>query len=103
MKIYISGKITNDPNYKEKFEKAVHKIIEQGNEMFKTEEEIQMFNPASITLPDNATWNDYMKYDLKILIDCDAIYMLKGWHESKGANLEFKIAQEMGKIIFFEE
>lgn len=103
MKVYISGKITGDPNYKKNFKKAVHKIIEKGKEMFETTEEIQMFNPATISLPDNATWEDYMKYDLKILIDCDAVYMLKGWHESKGANLEFKIAQKMGKKIFFEK
>lgn len=102
MKIYISGKITGEPNYKEKFEKAVHFLIKNSKTIC-GEDKITPYNPASLNLPKNATWKDYMNYDLKILLDCDAIYMLENWQESKGARLELIVAAELEKKIFYEK
>ena len=33
---------------------------------------------------------------MKILADCDAIYMLEGWTGSRGARLEYLVAMELG-------
>ena len=43
MKVYISGKITNDPDFKEKFKKAVYYLIENKETLFPEENEISYF------------------------------------------------------------
>ena len=92
-KIYISGKITNNANYKAEFEAAELALKIAG---------FQPVNPAEEYLPDGATWADYMRQDIKLLCDCDAIYMLNGWRESAGAKIEHKLAQDLGIEIIYE-
>ena len=103
MKIYISGKITNNKDYKQKFKNAVYFLIDNKEKLFPNESEITYFNPAEIKLPDTATWEDYMRYDLKVLLECQAIFMLDGWKESEGAKTEFFIAQKLKLKIFYEK
>ena len=93
MKVYISGKITDNPNYTADFEAAESALKIAG---------FQPVNPAEEHLPDGATWADYMRHDIKLLCDCDAIYMLNGWRESAGARIEHKLAQELGIEIIYE-
>lgn len=46
----------------------------------------------------------FMGNDIKALIgDCDAIYMCKGWENSKGCNVEFECAKQYNKTIFYQE
>lgn len=92
-KIYISGKITENANYKADFEAAESALKIAG---------LQPVNPAEEHLPDGATWADYMRHDLKLLCDCDAIYMLNGWRESAGAKIEHKLARDIGIEIIYE-
>ena len=94
MTVYISGKITGDKNYKAKFRRAEEKILENGDEAV---------NPAKVTLNKDATWADYMKYDLHALLVSDAIYMLKGWRFSKGARLERYVAKKLKLKIIYEK
>lgn len=95
MTIYISGKITGDPNYKEKFER-----IENALEKDAGIEHI--INPAKLDLIDGGTWEDYMKRDIPFITICDAIFMMKGWWRSKGARLERYIAKKLGILIIYE-
>lgn len=53
-------------------------------------------DPSKVQLGDDATWADYMKADLKLLLDCDFIFMLEGWENSKGARLERELAENLG-------
>ena len=92
-KIYISGKITDNPNYKADFEAAELALKIAG---------FQPVNPAEEHLPDGATWADYMRHDIKLLCDCDAIYMLNGWRKSGGAKFEHMLAQDLGMEIIYE-
>lgn len=93
MTIYISGRITGDANYKEKFNRAEKLLFSIGNDPV---------NPAKVELGKKATWADYMKHDLHALLCSDAIYMLKGWRRSKGARLERYIAKKLGLKIIYE-
>lgn len=92
-KIYISGKITDNENYKTDFEAAELALKIAG---------YQPVNPVEEHLPDGATWADYMRHDIKLLCDCDAIYMLNGWRESAGAKIEHKLARDLGIEIIYE-
>ncbi len=41
--------------------------------------------------------------DLKELIECDSIYMLRGWHNSKGATAELAVAEWLGLDVIFQD
>lgn len=61
-----------------------------------TEDNYYRFMPFFDEIPRSA----YMAYDIKYLLSADAIVMLDGWYQSKGAILELKVAQETGKLLF---
>jgi len=88
MKVYISGKISglDIELAKQSFQEAENKMLELGYEVI---------NP--LKLPDNhdKSWESYMRVCITYLTKCDAIYMLEGWENSKGANLEYYLAYEL--------
>lgn len=88
MKVYISGPITGLPyeEVEKAFNEAETRLQEQGYEVV---------NPLNNGLPRESTWKDHMRADLKLLLDCDAIYMLDGWTNSKGAEIEFNLAFDL--------
>lgn len=89
--VYIAGKITGDPNYKQKFGQAEEKLVERG---------WRVLNPAK--LPDDLP---YEKYDpiCRAMIDgSDAAYFLKDWARSPGAVKEYLYAGERGIEIMLE-
>lgn len=93
-KIYISGKITG-LNPDQAFS------LFNNAELFLTDEGWDVINPMTISHEHDKSWESYMKNDLKALLDCEAIYMLNDWHTSKGANIEYNLARELGlKVIF---
>ena len=44
----------------------------------------------------NATHEQHMREDFKLLLECDAIYMGRGWERSKGCVAEFNLAIACG-------
>lgn len=97
MKIYISGSISNNPNYKEDFERAEDYL----NNKFPG---IEIINPALVNsfLPKSTTHEEYMKMSFCMLDMADAIYMIKGWKKSCGACQEYGYSLAKDKIILFE-
>ena len=95
MYIYISGRITNNENYKEDFETAVE-WLKQNNHY--------PINPAKLNemLP-NLTYEQYMSIDYKLIELSEAIYMLKGWQNSKGACAELSYAKSLGKKVIYQK
>lgn len=83
-RIYISGKITGDPNWREKFLKAEKELLELHPHLIDAE----IFNPAKVKLPEFATWNEAIEIDLMFLKNADYIYMLPDWGDSRGACIE---------------
>lgn len=94
MRVYISGGITGVENYREKFNKVQEELEKDGH---------AVFNPAlyADALP-KLSYEEYMKVGLYFLSMCDAIYMLKGWQKSCGANSEYGYALATDKIILEE-
>lgn len=95
MKIYLSGPISGIENYKENFAAAEREAREKLSDW-----EPEIFNPANIILPKDATHEDYMKICMQKLADCDTIYMLNGWQESRGACREYGYALGRQMAIF---
>ena len=92
MKIYLSGKITGDANYRQKFGSMEKELLSYG---------YVVFNPA--ILPDGFEYEDYMDLDLLILSRCDAIFLMRDWKNSPGATREYEEAKRLGLRILTEE
>lgn len=94
-KVYISGAIAhlNLNERKEAFKKAADTLEDMG---------YCPINPFCNGLPDEADWRAHMKADIGLLLNCEAIYMLKGWELSKGCKLELDVATSCCIRVMFE-
>lgn len=91
MRVYVSGPMSNMPDFNfPAFAAAAARLRAQGYEVI---------NPAEHGEVPGMKWADYIRKDLKLLADCDAIYLLPGWRQSRGARLEHRIAAELGFAI----
>lgn len=95
--IYICGPMTGikDVNYS-RFNAAANRMQLLGWEVK---------NPA-----DNAAlniesgeWVKFIYAGLYQLLQCQAIYLLKDWRQSKGARIEFNLACDLKMELHFEE
>ena len=95
MRIYISGPISGTSDYRERFGEA-QKFIESAG--------FQVINPVAMedVLPE-MTYEEYMKLDMCMLEMCSAIYMLRGWEKSLGANREYGYALAKEMQVMWEE
>ena len=92
-KIYISGPMEGVENYEENFRKAEEDFTEAG---------YKVVNPANIDVT-GMSREEILKKDIRLLWECDGIYMLKGWQQSRGANREYGVALGRGMPIMHEE
>lgn len=91
--IYIAGKISGEPiaqctikfgTIQKEIERAGHKAV----------------NPLEVVIDPTTTWNQAMRKDIKALMDCDAIFLLADYKNSRGAMLEAQIAQALDMPVF---
>ena len=94
--IYIAGKITGEDykQCKEKFSKAEFILKRKGYR--------NIVNPMRLCSP-NVQWDSAMKICIQKLIECDHIFMLADWQDSRGAMLEHHIAKHLGLKMIYEE
>lgn len=88
-KIYISGKITGDPNYKEKFS-SIKKDLEAEGYI--------VLNPA--VLPQGLSNEDYMRICFAMIDTADAVAFIEGFVDSPGAMLELEYCKYTRKGAF---
>lgn len=86
MILYISGPMTGieDYNYPA-FHEVKESLLEAGH---------QVISPAD--LPDMDEWVDYMEANILDVFRADGLALLSGWENSKGARIEFRIAECRG-------
>lgn len=93
MLVYISGKITNNENYKNDFLKA---------EQWLKLNDYKVVNPSRlIDIFPKLNYQQLMAIDYKLIELCDAIFMLDGWQKSKGACAELSYAKSLGKKVLY--
>lgn len=90
---YVSGPMIGHPQHNyPAFYAAAALLRERGH---------AVVNPAEINDPSNSRI-ECLRNDVRAMVDCDSIYLLKGWHDSLGACLELHIAIELGFHIEVE-
>lgn len=96
MRIYISRPVTGTDDYIYRFSKA-EKILEESG--------YSVVNPVKVNaqLPEDTTYRQYMEVSLAMLGTCDAVYMMDGWKESKGAKLEYAYAVTLLGLKVYKE
>lgn len=86
---YLSGSVTNDPDFRDKFDYAEFQLKNRG---------YKVLNPVKHE-KDGKEWSYYLRKDLRKLTRCQGIILIDGWENSKGALLELKVAQELGLAV----
>lgn len=94
-KCYISGAIAHH-DLKERMA-----VFATAAEWLKTQG-LMPVNPFNNGVPQSEHWTAHMRADIGLLVDCDYIYMLKGWEQSKGCKLELDVATSCGIRALFE-
>jgi hypothetical protein len=53
-------------------------------------------NPGERGVIEGYTHADYMRDAIRLLVECDAICLLPGWEDSRGANIEWIVGNACG-------
>lgn len=87
---YLSGPMTGVEEHNfPLFNKIARELRHKG---------LEVVNPAEH--PPQQSWEDYLRYDIRLLIDCNFIVLLPGWEGSRGAKLEYHVAAGLGlKVV----
>jgi hypothetical protein len=94
-KIYLSGGISG-----RKYEQVMVQF-EQMEYYLKTHGH-EVVNPAKFGV-DERSWEDYMKMSVIEMMSCDAILMLQGWQNSRGATIERNLAWNLNIPVYYEK
>ncbi len=91
-RLYLAGPMTgieefNYPN----FNSAALKLRNMG---------YHVQNPADNPFPACGSWGGYMRMAIRQLTLCDAIVVLDGWENSRGATEEVRIAGLIGMTVY---
>lgn len=109
LRVYVSGPIAGDPEAREKFAAAAREVNSWGGY-----EAVNPWDVAPLSHPGGSCGDGYhpgddagehtssacfMRTDLLALLSCDAIYLLPGWENSRGASVELTVARACGMGI----
>lgn len=96
MKVYIAGAISghNPDEVDKKFTEAVE---------FLKSKNFAVLNPVKIVNNPHCSSRTAMKVLVPLLLQCDAIYLLRDWKFSEGAQIEASLARYTGMKIMHEE
>ena len=87
MKIYLSGKITGNADYKKDFAEGRAALQAAGYEAC---------DPAAFDFPDDVKWEEAMKYGIREMLECDGVALLPNRRGSRGSRVEARLARELG-------
>lgn len=93
--VYLSGKITDNENYKQDFASAESFLMQMG---------YVVLNPANILAElQELTYEQCMMICYRLIDISEIIFMVSGWQKSKGANAELSYAKSLGKKVMYQD
>lgn len=110
LRVYIAGPIAGKPNAnRAAFSRAVKYVERRGHMALNphTVKVVPHLDPCPEGPPGGEgsehTAPCYMRHDIIAMLNCDAIYLLRGWEYSIGARTEFEVARSCGLKIFYQD
>jgi hypothetical protein len=91
--IYISGPITglHDGNFPAFADAALKLRLRYPA--------ARIINPHHNGHPSDACWTLHMRADIKLLMECNAVCLLDGWENSRGAKVERHLGVTLGMDV----
>lgn len=91
MKHYLCGPMSGYPDFnRTQFVACAQQLREIGYDIV---------NPIEFDEEPGMPWSDYLRKDIRALMDCGGVITLPGWQESRGASLEIHIAHALGMWV----
>lgn len=124
-KIFISGRVTGDPDNKIKFKAAEATLLNSRSDC-RTDRpcigcvfhdrnflhtcriyavfplQLEVVNPTSLGL-EGRSWLYCMFVCIRKLRHCDYVFMLRDWRQSRGARWEHRAARWLNKNIIYQK
>ena len=102
--IYISLPITgHECTYDKRLDDAVEYVKEKYPEYDRIITPKYVADGLNERLdPITPAYKDYLDEDIGVITVCDAIFMCKGWHDSKGCFAEWSFAMAIGITILYQ-
>lgn len=87
-RVYIAGPMTGLPEFNfPAFHAAAAALRSRG---------FEVENPAENPTPACGSWLAYMRMAVAQVATVDAVVLLPGWEQSRGAKVEFRLAEGLG-------
>lgn len=92
LRVYVAGPMTGLPDFNfPAFHDAAARLRALG---------FEVLNPAENPEPPCKSWLGYMRMAVAQVAQADAIALLPGWENSRGANVEYRLAVGIGLTIW---
>lgn len=95
LKLYLSGPMSNKDNFNFPLFKITAETLRQRYYDIVSPHELPEDH-----VPGSQVWEWYLKRDLKQMLECDGILLLKDWELSRGARLECYIAHTLNMYVY---
>lgn len=91
-RIYIAGPMSNLPDMNfPAFHAEAARLRALG---------FDVVNPAEINADPTMGWVECMRRDIAELVTCDAVRLLPGWMNSRGAKVEAALALDLEMLVY---
>lgn len=86
--------------------------IEKAEPLFRQKEQeltaqgFRVLNPVKLVLQhgyEKRPWREIMQFLIPFVAVCDILYIMHGWQQSKGANIERNLCMGIGTEIRYEQ
>lgn len=104
MKIYVAGPMRGIASYNfPAFDAAAKWLRRQGHQVISPAEmDRNVGFDETAHIPDEEFLRRAITRDMAAIAECDAIFLLRGWSKSKGANLELQMAKFLGLKVCYQ-
>lgn len=105
MRLYVAGPMSGHPEHNfPAFREAARKLRALDYDVTSPVEMDEAGGFDSKTAdnvePGSEEWATFLARDVKVVADVDAVVVIDGWEESRGAALEVHVARELGKKVY---
>ena len=95
-RIYVAGPMAGLPEFNYPAFDAAASALRALGHIALNPTEVERHNPTPGT---PQPWDWYMRHALRMVLDAEALALLPGWEQSRGASLEVHVARALGHDV----